>query len=451
MPGNKQISQLTPTTVITNDDLFVLEQDAEAKSITGRNLVSQLAARLDGHGGVESWALISTTETNPVVRTYRVTMTDGSYFDISIADGAAGPRGENGASVSITSSAVDYAIGASGVIAPTSGWDSTVPEASPGSYLWTRTSVTYSDGTTTTGYSVSYIGTDGETYYVHIRYADKEPTSDSDVLTTPSAWMGVYTGPSPTAPTAYTAYAWDHIRGGDYYTWVRYSAELPDSDSDMTINPTAATQYMGIHTGPEATAPTAWTDYDWVRIRGEAGTPSELTSMTTMYAYASSGTTHPTAWFATPDLAAADFGDIQGAYLWTRVAMTWSGVSDFDPIYFASYQGIDGDRIDGLGTTYSAAWIASDSSAALTNLTEDLVLPAGTYLIIGRSPTCSTAVSTELRGSVNSQYWRMETGQSYTWLRTFSGEVTLMLATAASTNVTFSNTAGGGLQAIRIK
>ena len=40
MPGNKQISQLTPTTVITNDDLFVVEQDAEAKSIAGRYLAA---------------------------------------------------------------------------------------------------------------------------------------------------------------------------------------------------------------------------------------------------------------------------------------------------------------------------------------------------------------------------------------------------------------------------
>ena len=129
MPGNKQISQLTPTTVITNDDLFAVEQDAEAKSIAGRYLVARLAAMLDGHGGIASWALYSTSATDPVVRTYRVTMTDGTYFDIAIPDGATGPRGADGTSVSIVSTAVEYAIGTSGVTAPATGWSSTVPAA----------------------------------------------------------------------------------------------------------------------------------------------------------------------------------------------------------------------------------------------------------------------------------------------------------------------------------
>lgn len=396
MPGNKQISQLTPTTVITNDDLFAVEQDAEAKSIAGRYLVAQLAAMLDGHGGIASWELYSTTGTDPVVRTYRVTMTDGTYFDIAIPDGATGPRGADGTSVSIVSTAVEYAVGSSGVTAPATGWSSTVPAAEPGDYLWTRTAVTYSGGTSTTSYAVSYIGVDGVTNYVHIRYADQEPTSDSDVLVTPSAWMGVYTGPSSTAPTA-------------------------------------------------------WTDYGWSQIRGDTGTPATITSLTTRYAFSASDTQQPATFYDTVDTAASQFGDIQGAYLWTSVLTIWNGSLVMAPFYFTSYQGIDGDNIDGLGDTYTAAWTATETSAALTDLTETLSLPAGTYLIIGRSPTCSGPVSVELRGSVGSQYWLMDTNQTYTWIRTFSSTTPVRLATAGSAAVTFANTAGGGLQAIRIK
>lgn len=49
--------------------------------------------------------------------------------------------------------------------------------------------------------------------YIHIRYADSEPTEDSDIKTEPSEYMGVYTGSSKTAPTTYTSYSWYKIKG----------------------------------------------------------------------------------------------------------------------------------------------------------------------------------------------------------------------------------------------
>lgn len=398
-PGNKQISQLTPTTVITNDDLFVVEQDAEAKKIAGRYLMIQLAAMLDGHGGIASWMLHSASATDPVVRTYRVTMTDGTYFDIAIPDGATGPRGEDGTSISIESTGVEYAVGASGVTAPDTGWSSSVPAAEPGDYLWTRTAVIYSDGSRTTSYAVSYIGQDGVSYYVHIRYSD----------------------------------------------------EFPDADADMYTSPTGDTRYMGVYTGSSPTAPTAWTNYGWVQVRGDTGAAAQITNMTTRYAFSPSDTQQPTTFHSSIAAAASAYGDTQGAWLWTAVHTEWNGDGSMPTIYFTSYQGVDGDRITGLGDVYTAAWTATESSAAQTDLTETLTLPAGTYLIIGRSPTCSGPVSVELRGSVGSQSWLMDTSQSYTWLRTFSSTTSVRISTAASTAATWTNTAGGGLQAIRIK
>ena len=56
-------------------------------------------------------------------------------------------------------------------------------------------------------------GTPGTSAYVWIRYAAAQPTQDSDMKTTPDAWMGIYSGDSATAPTAYTAYTWYKIKG----------------------------------------------------------------------------------------------------------------------------------------------------------------------------------------------------------------------------------------------
>lgn len=64
--------------------------------------------------------------------------------------------------ITIVSSVVEYAEGNSGITAPTSGWGSKVPFIPPAKYLWTRTTVTYSDGTVTVGYSVAKFGSDGK-------------------------------------------------------------------------------------------------------------------------------------------------------------------------------------------------------------------------------------------------------------------------------------------------
>ena len=64
-------------------------------------------------------------------------------------------RGSNGTSVTIKSTEVTYQVGASGTTAPTGEWGTSVPSVAAGQYLWTRTIVTYSDGKSTTAYSVS--------------------------------------------------------------------------------------------------------------------------------------------------------------------------------------------------------------------------------------------------------------------------------------------------------
>ena len=69
----------------------------------------------------------------------------------------------DGTSVTIISASVTYQLCASGTTAPTGTWSTSIPLATDAlPYLWTKTVVSYSDGKSTTSYSVSYKGKDGE-------------------------------------------------------------------------------------------------------------------------------------------------------------------------------------------------------------------------------------------------------------------------------------------------
>lgn len=70
-------------------------------------------------------------------------------------------NGSNGTSVTVKSTTVTYQAGSSGTTQPTGTWSSTIPSVPAGQYLWTKTVVTYSDGKSTTSYSVSRNGTNG--------------------------------------------------------------------------------------------------------------------------------------------------------------------------------------------------------------------------------------------------------------------------------------------------
>lgn len=92
-----------------------------------------------------------------------VTYSDGNItVSYSVAyQGQDGHNGTDGTSVSITSTSVQYQASASGTSTPTGTWSDSIPQTAGGNYLWTRTIVNYSDGNSTTSYSVSYLAVDG--------------------------------------------------------------------------------------------------------------------------------------------------------------------------------------------------------------------------------------------------------------------------------------------------
>lgn len=104
--------------------------------------------------------------------------------------------------------------------------------------------ITMDDGSTsyTTGSIRGATGAQGPTgpaAYVHIRYSAAQPTQDSDMKTTPDAWMGIYSGAASTAPTAYTDYVWYKIKGETGSVSNVYGTTIPMSDQDATKIATA--------------------------------------------------------------------------------------------------------------------------------------------------------------------------------------------------------------------
>lgn len=62
----------------------------------------------------------------------------------------------------IKSTTVTYQASSSGTIIPTGIWDENIPSVKAGQYLWTRTTTEYTDDSSTTSYSVSMMGNDGQ-------------------------------------------------------------------------------------------------------------------------------------------------------------------------------------------------------------------------------------------------------------------------------------------------
>lgn len=89
-------------------------------------------------------------------------ITISKTFSYSIAfRGNNGSDGADGTSVTVSSTSVTYQKSSSGTTAPNGAWTTTIPTLAAGEYLWTKTVVEYSDGKSTTAYSVSRSGIDG--------------------------------------------------------------------------------------------------------------------------------------------------------------------------------------------------------------------------------------------------------------------------------------------------
>lgn len=120
------------------------------------------------------------------------------WQNVGNIQGPAGATGEDGNGIISTS--VTYQVSDSGTVTPSGTWQPTIPEISDGQYLWTRTIFQYTNGTSTTSYSVSRngdTGSDGRSvesivseYYLST--SKEEPIGGAWITTSPAWSSGLY-------------------------------------------------------------------------------------------------------------------------------------------------------------------------------------------------------------------------------------------------------------------
>lgn len=94
-----------------------------------------------------------TDDTTEVGYTVSYNAKDGNDGD----DGIAGKDG-----VGISNTKIEYVGSSSGTVKPTSGWSTTIPAVPEGSFLWTKTTWSYTDNTSEVVYSVAKMGAKGD-------------------------------------------------------------------------------------------------------------------------------------------------------------------------------------------------------------------------------------------------------------------------------------------------
>lgn len=273
-----------------------------------------------------------------------------SYQGSNGQNGAAGAPGADGHDgVGIASSDVSYQKSNSGTKVPTGTWYDYVPDLDPGDFLWTRTVWEYTDGDSTTTYSVSSRGENGaqgiqgppgengQPLYTWIKYADS-PNSGMSDKPDGKKYMGIaYNKESSTESDVYGDYQWSLIQGTQgiqgppgedgttYWTWIKYADD--DNGNGMSDYPDGK-KYIGIAynktTQSESTNPG---DYAWSLIQGEQGIGVD--NIKEQYCLSSSKTsTAGCTWqYTCPEWQ-------EGMYIWTRSEITWSNddVTYTDPV-----------------------------------------------------------------------------------------------------------------------
>ena len=184
-----------------------------------------ISASVTGSGSAAVTITFTTTatvaaacEASIPVQVDGVTVNKKFSFAVS-KQGMTGATGAPGTGVKST--AITYQVGASGTVAPTGTWAAAIPAVLAGQYLWTRTVITYTDGTTATSYSVGMMGATGAT-----GAAGKPGAAGNGVKTT------VITYQAGTSGTAAPTGAWsDAIPAvsASQYLWTRTVTTYTDN------------------------------------------------------------------------------------------------------------------------------------------------------------------------------------------------------------------------------
>ncbi|WP_270219913.1 phage tail protein [Lactococcus lactis] len=186
-------------------------------------------------------------------------------------------KGNDG--VGIKTTVITYAISISGTIAPTTGWTSSVPSLVKGLYLWTKTVWTYTDNSSETGYSVTYISKDGNNGNDGI--AGKDGVG---ILTTTITYAGSTSG--TTAPTSGWTATVPTVEAGSYL-WTKTVWAYTDNTSETGYS--VAKMGSNGATGPQGPQGLKG-DPGATGIPGQAGADGKTSYLHIAYATNSTGT-----------------------------------------------------------------------------------------------------------------------------------------------------------------
>lgn len=157
----------------------------------------------------------------------------------------AAQNGSDGKGVTIVKTEIKYAVSTSGTTKPSSGWQTNIPSVSDGNYLWTWTHVEYSDGTKTDAYTTARQGIDGKGIKSsQVTYSLQESNVNPESITnwgsfpselTDGYWLYTRTVITYSEGDTTTSYSVSQVGVGSYYMGVQeyYAAgvsaeEVPD-------------------------------------------------------------------------------------------------------------------------------------------------------------------------------------------------------------------------------
>lgn len=206
--------------------------------------------------------------------------------------GAKGDKGDTGKGVKSTS--VAYQVSTSGTTVPTGTWSGSVPSASAGQYLWTRTIITYTDNTTSTIYSVGRMGTNGA-----------NGTNGKSIGSVVNYYLATASSSGVTTATSGWTTAVQSVSAAKKYLWNYEVVKYTDGTVASTTMPCVIGSYG---------------DQGSKGDKGDTGsTGNGIKSIIEHYAVSTSNSTVPTSWSSTvPTMTESN------KYLWNYETITYT-------------------------------------------------------------------------------------------------------------------------------
>lgn len=215
--------------------------------------------------------------------------------------GAKGEKGDTGKGVKST--AVTYQVSSLGTAIPAGTWSSSIPSASAGQYLWTRTVITYTDNTTSTIYSVSRMGTNGTN--------GANGTNGKSIGSVVNYYLATASSSGVTAATSGWTTAVQSVSAAKKYLWNYEVVKYTDGTVASTTMPCIIGSYG---------------DRGSKGDKGDTGsTGNGIKSITEHYAVSTSNSTVPTLWSSTvPTMTESN------KYLWNYETITYTNGTTVD-------------------------------------------------------------------------------------------------------------------------